>query len=124
MTQSADDGSAGRQPGTADLPDRMAAAAAFLRGRGVDGADVAVVLGSGLGAFADRLGDADRVPYAEIPHWPPSAVVGHAGVLVSGRLGGRRVIALSGRAHLYEGHAARRCHLRDARDSAPWVCRA
>ena len=45
------------------------------------------------------------MPYAEIPHWPQSTVVGHAGVLVSGRLGSRRVIALSGRSHLYEGHA-------------------
>jgi purine-nucleoside phosphorylase len=105
MTPGAHDGSALRQPETVDLPDRMAAAAAFLRRRGVDGADVAVVLGSGLGAFADRLGAAERVPYAEIPHWPQSTVVGHAGVLVSGRLGSRRVIALSGRSHLYEGHA-------------------
>ena len=45
-----------------------------------------------------------RVPYGEIPHWPASAVVGHAGVLVAGRLGSRRVIALSGRVHVYEGH--------------------
>jgi purine-nucleoside phosphorylase len=82
----------------------VAAAAEFLRGRGVDGGDVAVVLGSGLGAFADRLEQAERLPYAGIPYWPASAVVGHAGVLVAGRLGGRRVLALSGRVHLYEGH--------------------
>jgi purine-nucleoside phosphorylase len=84
--------------------ERAASAATFLRGRGVPGADVAVVLGSGLGAFAARLADATHVPYGEIPHWPAAAVVGHAGVLVAGRLGARRVVALSGRVHLYEGH--------------------
>jgi len=84
--------------------ERVSAAALFLRARGVPEADVAVVLGSGLGAFAGRLTDALHVPYAEIPHWPASAVVGHAGVLVSGLLGAKRVIALSGRAHVYEGH--------------------
>ena len=90
---------------TLGLPERVAAAATFLRGRGVQGADVAVVLGSGLGDFAGRLGDdAQRVPYGEIPHWPASAVVGHAGVLVAGRVGTRRVLALAGRVHVYEGH--------------------
>ena len=84
--------------------ERVGAAALFLRARGVPEADVAIVLGSGLGAFADRLTDALHVPYGEIPHWPASAVVGHAGVLVSGTLGAKRVIALSGRAHVYEGH--------------------
>ncbi len=84
--------------------ERVSAAALFLRARGVPEAEVAVVLGSGLGAFAGRLTDALHVPYAEIPHWPSSAVVGHAGVLVSGTLGAKRVIALSGRVHVYEGH--------------------
>jgi purine-nucleoside phosphorylase len=65
--------------------------------------DVAVVLGSGLGAFAERLSDVVRVPYDEIPDWPASGVVGHAGELVVGEAAGRRVIALSGRAHAYEG---------------------
>ncbi len=84
--------------------ERVGAATDFLRGRGVDGADVAVVLGSGLGAFAGGLAGPTHVSYGEIPHWPAAAVVGHAGVLVVGRLGARRVIALSGRVHLYEGH--------------------
>jgi purine-nucleoside phosphorylase len=84
--------------------ERVAAAATLLRDRGVESADVAVVLGSGLGAFAERLDSAIRVPYGEIPYWPASAVIGHAGTLVAGRLGRRRVIALSGRAHVYEGH--------------------
>ncbi len=84
--------------------DNISQAADALRGRGVVGADVAIVLGSGLGAFADGVTDAIRVPYAEIPHWPAAKVAGHAGVLVHGIVCGRRVIALAGRAHFYEGH--------------------
>jgi purine-nucleoside phosphorylase len=66
--------------------------------------EVAVVLGSGLGDFATGLADSLVLPYGEIPHWPASNVIGHAGKLVVGGVGARRVIALSGRAHFYEGH--------------------
>jgi purine-nucleoside phosphorylase len=66
--------------------------------------DAAVVLGSGLGDFADTLQNAKTFPYGEIPNWPSAAVVGHAGKLVIGTLGGRRVAALAGRVHYYEGH--------------------
>jgi purine-nucleoside phosphorylase len=79
-------------------------AASFLKGRITERPDVAVVLGSGLGDFADGLDDAVSLPYGDIPHWPASAVVGHAGKLVAGTLAGRRVVVLSGRAHFYEGH--------------------
>ena len=64
----------------------------------------AIALGSGLGDFADTLLNAIATPYGEIPHWPASKVVGHAGRLVIGTVGGKRVAALSGRAHFYEGH--------------------
>jgi purine-nucleoside phosphorylase len=64
----------------------------------------AVVLGSGLGDFADRLREAVSIPYGDLPNWPPSAIVGHSGRLVIGTLGRRRVAALAGRAHFYEGH--------------------
>jgi len=84
--------------------ERAVEAAEFLRGRGFGGADVAVVLGSGLGAFADTLAEPFDLPYTEIPHWPASAVIGHAGRLVGGRLKGRNVLALSGRVHFYEGY--------------------
>ena len=84
--------------------DQVVEAAAFLQGRGFHGAEAAVVLGSGLGDFADTLGERFAVPYSEIPHWPASAVVGHAGVLAGGTVRGRRVMALSGRVHAYEGH--------------------
>ena len=84
--------------------DRATEAAEWLRGHGCGGADVAVVLGSGLGDFADHLGDAFTIPYADIPHWPASRVIGHAGKLVGGTLAGKHVLALSGRVHVYEGH--------------------
>jgi purine-nucleoside phosphorylase len=87
-----------------EYTDRIAEAAAALRTRGIDGGDVAIVLGSGLGGFAETLLGGTRVPYAEIPHWPAAKVVGHAGILASGLVAGRRVIALSGRAHFYEGY--------------------
>lgn len=84
--------------------ERVSAAADQIRSRRPDTPDVAVVLGSGLGDFADTLQDAVHVAYADIPHWPVSTVVGHAGKLVLGRVGGRLVAALSGRVHAYEGH--------------------
>jgi purine-nucleoside phosphorylase len=84
--------------------DRVESAAALVRGR-IGTPDVAVVLGSGLGDFTSRLGDAVELSYGAIPNWPASAVVGHAGKLVTGTLAGKRVAALSGRAHFYEGHS-------------------
>ena len=69
--------------------------------------DIAIVLGSGLGDFADTLDGSRSWSYSDIPHWPASAVIGHAGRLVLGSLEGRRVAALSGRVHYYEGHDLR-----------------
>jgi purine-nucleoside phosphorylase len=66
----------------------------------------AIVLGSGLGQFADRLEDAVRIPYEEIPHFPSATVIGHSGELVAGTLAGRTVLVQSGRFHMYEGHSA------------------
>jgi len=66
----------------------------------------AVVLGSGLGAFADALENAITIPYSEIPGWPQSTAVGHAGKLVVGTIGDYPVAALAGRVHLYEGYSA------------------
>jgi len=65
---------------------------------------VAVVLGSGLGGFADELIGREEFPYASIPNWPASTAVGHAGKLVLGLLGTLEVAVMSGRAHLYEGY--------------------
>ncbi len=84
--------------------DRVDEAAAAVRARCGAAPDVAVVLGSGLGDFADSLADSVTVPYEALPHWPQSRVVGHAGRLVVGSLAGKRVAALAGRVHVYEGH--------------------
>ena len=67
---------------------------------------IGLVLGSGLGAFADSLTDAARVPYAEIPSFPQSTAIGHAGRLVIGNAGSVAVAAMQGRVHLYEGYSA------------------
>jgi purine-nucleoside phosphorylase len=88
--------------------DQVSEACGFLRGKIARVPDVAVVLGSGLGELANRVANARVIPYTEIPHWPPSGVVGHAGRLVLGELSGKYVAVLSGRAHYYEGHELRR----------------
>ena len=62
-----------------------------------------VVLGSGLGGFADAVEEAVEIAYAEIPGWPTATAVGHAGTLVLGTFGGAPVAVMKGRAHLYEG---------------------
>ena len=67
---------------------------------------IGVVLGSGLGAFAEALENRSETPYASIPGWPASTAIGHAGKLVTGRIEQTPVVALSGRAHMYEGYTA------------------
>ena len=86
----------------------IAEAAAFLRGRGFDGRfDCAMVLGTGLGNLADDLEDPVSVAYAETPHFPLTAVSGHPGRLIAGKIERKRVLLLQGRAHYYEtGDAA------------------
>ena len=68
---------------------------------------IALVLGSGLGGFADDLTDATRIPYQKIPDFPRSTAIGHAGLLVIGKSEGIAVAAMQGRVHLYEGYSAR-----------------
>ncbi len=68
--------------------------------------DIAMVLGSGLGDYADTLEGAETLPYAEIPHMPLPSVSGHAGNLVIGDKAGKRIVLMQGRAHLYEGRSA------------------
>ena len=84
--------------------DKVGEAAAFLTNKLGDTPKMAIILGSGLGAFGEGLIDATSMPYTDIPHWPASRVVGHAGKLVAGTAKGKRILALSGRAHFYEGH--------------------
>jgi purine-nucleoside phosphorylase len=66
---------------------------------------IGLVLGSGLGSFADSLTDATRIPYAEIPNFPRSTAIGHAGQMVIGKAGDVPVAAMQGRVHLYEGYS-------------------
>jgi purine-nucleoside phosphorylase len=87
--------------------DRVQEAAAWLRQRYGAAPSVAVVLGSGLGDFTQAMREAVACAYTEVPNWPASAVVGHAGQLVVGEIAGKRVAALSGRVHFYEGHDLR-----------------
>lgn len=84
--------------------DRAGEAADWIADRAPGPYEAAIVLGSGLGALADRLAGAIPLPYAEIPHFPTATVVGHAGRLLVGRLAGARVLVFLGRFHAYEGH--------------------
>lgn len=86
------------------LHTKAAEAAAVVREFEPDVPKVAVVLGSGLGGFVDRLERRVVVPYASIPHVASTGVAGHAGNLVVGAIGATRLIALQGRFHYYEGH--------------------
>jgi len=76
----------------------------FLKDRLPIPPQIAVVLGSGLGAFADELSDRVEIPYSEIPEWPQTTAVGHAGKLVVGLCGEAPVAVMAGRVHLYEGY--------------------
>ena len=86
-------------------------AAQFLLSRTSLRPRIGLVLGSGLGAFADELTDAVRVPYAEIPFFPRSTAIGHAGAMVIGLAGEISVATLQGRVHLYEGYSAQQAVL-------------
>ncbi len=85
--------------------EQIQAAAAFVRDRVQmpQGELVGVVLGSGLGAFADSIQNGQHVPYAQIPHFPEGKVSGHASRLVIGEIDGVGVLAMQGRVHMYEG---------------------
>src|SRR5690348_13307028 len=67
---------------------------------------IGLVLGSGLGAFADSLSEAARISYSDIPAFPQSTAIGHAGQMVIGKAGSVAVAAMQGRVHLYEGYSA------------------
>ena len=85
------------------LTEKILSAAEFIRTRTSLRPDIGLILGSGLGDFADTLEDAVRIPYSEIPNFPVPTVPGHSGSLVFGRKCGRTVVVLQGRIHYYEG---------------------
>src|SRR5665213_717229 len=85
--------------------DQATNAAKFVQGRTELRPRVAVVLGSGLGALADALDDRTSIDYREIPHFPVSTAIGHAGRLVVGTVQGVPVAVMQGRVHFYEGYS-------------------
>jgi len=87
--------------------ERAEAAAQFISGRTELRPKIALVLGSGLGPFADEFAKATKIPYAEIPHFPQSTAIGHAGQLVIGNVDGIAVAGMQGRVHLYEGYSVK-----------------
>jgi purine-nucleoside phosphorylase len=84
----------------------MQTAIDYLRSQTSREPRVAVVLGSGLGAFAEELSHRLEIPYGAIPDWPVSTAIGHAGQLVFGKLDGLEMAVMAGRSHLYEGYTA------------------
>ena len=84
---------------------KLGEATGVVRDQLCPSADVGVILGSGLGAFAEELENTVSLPYAEIPHFPLPRVPGHAGRFVAGTMGGKRLIVQQGRAHVYEGYS-------------------
>lgn len=93
-------------PATGGLYYQVRAAAEAVRARIPAAPQVGLILGSGLGGFADGLAHATAIDYGDVPHFPRSAVVGHKGRLVLGERAGVRCVAMQGRVHLYEGHSA------------------
>lgn len=82
------------------------AATAYLRQQGITALDVGLILGSGLGTFAEKFDKKTIIPYADIPGFVPSTVAGHKGQFVYVEINGLKVLMMQGRWHLYEGHEA------------------
>lgn len=90
-----------------ELQRKITAAAEYILARIPQQPRIGLVLGSGLGSFADTLEDPIRIPFAEIPGFPQTTVTGHAGALVFGRKNNRYLAVLQGRIHYYEGYSQR-----------------
>lgn len=88
-----------------DYRQKVLASLAFLKDQSVHSPEIILVLGTGLGGLADRIEERIVVPYSEIPYFPRSTVTSHQGNLIFGILGGKRVAALQGRFHYYEGYS-------------------
>ena len=85
--------------------ERAQEAAQFIFSKSALRPKIALVLGSGLGAFADEFSSSTKIPYPSIPHFPQSTAIGHAGQLVVGQVDAIDVVAMQGRVHLYEGYS-------------------
>jgi len=82
-------------------------AVAFIQSKYSTAPVVGIVLGSGLGSFADEIDVECEIEYSDIPHFPVSTVEGHSGKLIFGNLGGKKVVAMAGRFHYYEGYTTK-----------------
>ncbi|MBY0523855.1 MAG: purine-nucleoside phosphorylase [Gemmataceae bacterium] len=90
---------------TTNLYDQIHEAKAAIQARWKGQPRVGIILGTGLGGFAEDIAAEATIPYGQIPHFPESTVVSHAGRLVCGTLGGKSVVAMEGRFHFYEGYS-------------------
>ncbi len=88
-----------------DLLKQIKEAAAFIQNTTTIEPEIGLILGSGLGVLADEIEDAVKIKYEEIPHFPVSTVAGHKGQLVIGTISGKKVVAMQGRFHYYEGYS-------------------
>ncbi|MFP3983955.1 MAG: purine-nucleoside phosphorylase [Desulfurivibrionaceae bacterium] len=94
-----------RSASAKDYRQKVLASLAFLKDQSVHFPEIILVLGTGLGGLAERIEEQIVVPYSEIPYFPRSTVTSHQGNLIFGILGGKRVAALQGRFHYYEGYS-------------------
>jgi purine-nucleoside phosphorylase len=78
----------------------------FLKRKGINNPDVGIILGTGLGELTAKIENRLEIDYKDIPNFPVSTVEGHAGKLIFGELGGKKIIAMKGRFHYYEGYGA------------------
>jgi len=83
--------------------DKIQETVSFLKKRGFDKPDYGIVLGTGLGSLVNIVDITIKIPYGEIPNFPISTVSGHSGTLIYGSIGGKKVVAMQGRFHIYEG---------------------
>ena len=97
---------------------RAEAAAKFILAKTKLRPRIGLVLGSGLGAFANEIAGAARIDYKKIPHFPRSTAIGHAGRMVIGKVADVPVAVMQGRVHFYEGYSHARSDFSDARDGA------
>lgn len=88
------------------LPENLQEAVSYIRNRYKNPIEIGVVLGSGLGNFISEMIVEKEMDYTEIPHFPMSTVQGHSGRLIFGEIAGRKIVAMSGRIHFYEGYTA------------------
>ncbi len=91
-------------PEQPSLPEQLKETVSYLKSRGITRPEVGIVLGTGLGKMIGKMNVTVRIPYAEIPHFPEATVEFHHGTLVYGEVAGRKVLAMQGRFHYYEGY--------------------